>query len=258
MRFWDEQRQLWWQVSWRAPDLQPGTVLLVNLPSQRYFEDYEVWAPANLIYSPGDRTPDLAAQVVEEETARLVRLGAKDTRYMRVLIGIPRDYRSSLVVDWPSSESCVHVIDPGQPEAGLTSSSLVRSMAEFSKEMQVVLEAQPARPDESLFGAEPARGWCWYFQQASLARQRGDWAAAAALGRTVLAEGWTPGDRSEWMPFFQGLVNEGQTDDASIVAAEVLQDPGLAEELCARLGPEHFADAAGLERARSLLCSDAN
>lgn len=56
VRFWEEQQQLWWQLSWRAPHLQPNTTLLVKLPSFGFFEDYEVWAPANLIYYPEENS----------------------------------------------------------------------------------------------------------------------------------------------------------------------------------------------------------
>jgi hypothetical protein len=257
-RFWDEQRQLWWQLSWRAPGLQPGTVLLVNLPSQRYFEDYEVWGPANLIYAPDDRTPNLAAQVIEEETARKVQLGAQETRYMRVLIGIPRDYRSTLMVDWPSRQACVHVLGANQPEAGVTSGSLVRSMASFSKEDRVLPDAEPARPPERIFGAEPERNWCWYYQRASLARQTADWAFAADLGREAQAEGFSPSDRSEWMPFFQAYVNLGHADEAAHVADLILEDPPVAEQICSRLGVDHFSDDKAYQQAHEMLCREAD
>jgi hypothetical protein len=50
--FWEDQRELWWQLSWRAPQLKDGTVLLVEMPDQGFYEDYELWGPANLVYDP--------------------------------------------------------------------------------------------------------------------------------------------------------------------------------------------------------------
>jgi hypothetical protein len=255
-RFWDEQRQLWWQLAWRAPGLQPGTVLVVNLPSQRYFEDYEVWAPANLIYAPGDGTPDLAAQVIEEETARKVRLGLKETRYMRVLIGIPRDYASTLAVDWPSRDSCVHVLAAGQPENAVTSGSLMRSIAEHSSEALVLPNANTARPPERIFGPEPARGWCWYYQRASLARQQSDWARVMDLGEHARADGVAPSDLSEWMPFFQAYLNSGYTEQAEQVADLILQAPLVAAQICNQLSQEQFADGETFLQAQELMCPE--
>ena len=52
-RFWENQKTVWWQLWWRAPGLQDGTTLLVSMPEEAFFEDYEMWGPANLIYRPG-------------------------------------------------------------------------------------------------------------------------------------------------------------------------------------------------------------
>ncbi len=64
-RFWENQRAVWWQLWWRAPGLQDGTVLLVSIPEESFFEDYEMWGPANLIYRPGLQTITLGAEILE-------------------------------------------------------------------------------------------------------------------------------------------------------------------------------------------------
>jgi hypothetical protein len=86
-------------------------LLLVTLPSQRFFEDYEVWAPANLIYAPGRENPQIASEVVEELTAVKARQGVREVRSMRVVISIPRDYSKLLMASWPRAAACVHVLD---------------------------------------------------------------------------------------------------------------------------------------------------
>jgi hypothetical protein len=256
-RFWEEQRQLWWQLTWRAPGLEPGTVLMVNLPSQRYFEDYEIWGPANLIYAPGDRSPDLAAQVIAEDTADAVRLGSKDVRSMRVLIGIPRDFRNTLIVDWPSPGACVHVLGGSQPEDAFTSGRLVQSIAEYSRDDRVQLDAVAARPPQRLFGSEPDRAWCWYYQAAALARQQRDWPHVVEVAEQAGRLDLTPSDLSEWMPFFQGYVNVGDVEQARRVAGMIRQDGSLAEHICLRLNEHAFSDRASYRLGRSLLCSEA-
>ena len=255
-RFWQEQRQLWWQLTWRAPGLEPGTVLMMNLPSQRYFEDYEIWGPANLIYDPGDRSPDLAAQVVAEDTAPSVRLGSKDVRYMRVLIGIPRDFRNTLIVDWPSPEACVHVLGATQPETAFTSGSLVQSIAGYSRDDRIQLDAESPRPPQRVFGSEPDRAWCWYYQAASLARQRRDWARIVELAEEAQQLELRPSDLSEWMPFFQGYVNEGDLEQARRLAAMIRQDDLLSQHICSRVNQEGFSDRTTFLLARQVLCGE--
>jgi hypothetical protein len=257
-RFWEEQRQAWWQLAWRAPALEEGTVLVLNLPSQRYFEDYEVWAPANLIYDPGERQPKLAAQVLDEETVHSIEAEARETRNMRVLIEIPRDFGKLLVADWPRREACLHALDAGQPEAGVTASALVRAAAAHSRQDRIIATGQPASPPADLFGREPEKGWCWFYQRASLARQTGDWAAAAELGRQARSLGLAPGDMSEWMPFFQAYLNTGQSAEAQWTAEALRQDSLAAAQICGRMAPDDFSGDDAYRQARRLLCHEAD
>jgi hypothetical protein len=43
------------------------------------------------------------------------------------------------------------------------------------------------RPPEHIYGEEIARGWCYYYEQADLARQVGDWERVTALGEAAFA-----------------------------------------------------------------------
>ncbi|HET7009784.1 MAG TPA: hypothetical protein VFI11_03325 [Anaerolineales bacterium] len=253
-RFWEEQRQLWWQMVWRAPALEHGTVLVVNLPSQRYFEDYEVWAPANLIYAPERSNPVIAAEVIAEETVRKVLLAWDETRAMRVFIEIPRDYARTLVVDWPSGNACVHLVDGNQPELPSSSGSLMRAIAPYSRADLILTDAPAASPPERIFGREPTHGWCWYYQAASLARQRGDWERVVELANEAETLGFSPGDVSEWMPFFHGYLNTGDEAGARRLAAFVRGDEIARRELCSGLAQTYFLDRATFDLGTRLLC----
>jgi hypothetical protein len=253
-RFWEEQRTLWWQLTWRAPGLESGTVLVVNLPSQRYFEDYEVWGPANLIFDPGREQPAIAAQVLEEETARNIRASLQEVRSMRVLIAIPRDFSKTLLVEWPSTDSCVHVLEGVQPEVPAASGSLVRSIAGYSRGDLILADVAPARPPERIFGREPVRGWCWFYQTGALARQARDWPRVAEIAQEAERLNLTPLDPSEWMPFFQGYVNLGDEARARRLADLIRDDAVLQQELCSQLSGVYFLDHATFEQGRQLLC----
>jgi hypothetical protein len=252
--FWNEQRQFWWQLAWRAPDLQSGTVLLTTLPSQRYFEDYEVWGPANLIYRPGQADPTIASEVMEELTAEKVRLGAREVRSMRVLIAIPRNYNQTLVAAWPSTGSCVHVLDREQLEFPASLSSLVRSLGRYSDASLILPQAVPASPPSRIFGPEPERNWCWYYQTASLARQRGEWGRVVQLADEADLLDVRPGDPTEWLPFFYGYLNAGRTDEARQLATRIGADDLVRHDLCDHLTAHYFVDEATYALGRSLLC----
>jgi hypothetical protein len=54
--YWTYNRELWWQISWRAPMLKEGTLLFVSMPFG-FAEDYEVYTPGQhgLLSGPGDQ-----------------------------------------------------------------------------------------------------------------------------------------------------------------------------------------------------------
>ena len=70
-QYWDVQREMAWQLTWRAPDIQDDTLVMASLsggfnPQQ----DYEVWGPINLIYNPGTaKAPAIQAEVLNSDTA---------------------------------------------------------------------------------------------------------------------------------------------------------------------------------------------
>ncbi len=254
-RAWEDQRQMWWQLTWRAPGLEPGTVLLMQTPDFAFFEDYETWGPANLIYYPEARSPVLATEILTEHTAELVRLGARDARGMRKLIEFDRNFNFSLLAVMPSRGTCLHVLESAAPELPTDSESLVRSLVDYSHAERIVTEADPAIPPETIFGAEPKHTWCWYYQAAALARQRGDWRAIVELGEQVEQLGLKPLDRSEWMPFFQGYINLGMDEPAELAAVRIRDHEKTRHSLCDHLTQAYFADGESFLRGQELLCS---
>ena len=234
-KFWEAQRQLWWQLSWRAPQIEPGTVLLAQLPTDGFYEDYEAWGPANLIYYPDSAEILVAAEVLSEETAQKVRFGLHDFRGMRVIVGFPRNYNQTLVASRPTESSCVHFLDGQRPEIPVAADGLVRSLAPYSDvgRIDVSKTAAPSVPE--LFGPEPDHGWCYAYQRASLARQRGDWDEVLRLAQLVEDERLRPGDRSEWLPFLEGYVAAGQLDQAGQIAARIRYREEIRHGLCDRI-----------------------
>jgi len=230
--FWEAQQQLWWQLAWRAPQIEPGTVLLAELPVDGYYEDYEVWGPANLIYYPTSSGVQIASEVFTEATAEKVRLGVHDERGVREIAGFSRDYNRVLVASRPTVASCVHFLDGRRPEFPLEADGLVRSLAPYSNTSLIDLRQAPILELPGLFGPEPGHGWCTFYQQASQARQRGDWAEVLRLAVVVEDGDHRPLDRSEWLPFLEAYVAAGRTDQAAEIASRIGYDEEIRHSLC--------------------------
>jgi len=214
-QYWDYQREMWWQLTWRAPDIKDDTLVMAYItggfnPQQ----DYEVWGPLNLIYNPGPAAePAIQAEVLNSDTAYSIL--KKDVLNNRVRgIKLHRDFNNLLLLSLPSSNSCFHAVDGNLPVYSERESLLVQQVGEYSHVDRIIPTGLSPVPPASIFGSEPEHGWCYYYQKASLARQNGDWEEVGRLYDQTLELDLDTDDKSEIIPFFEALVNLGRYDDA--------------------------------------------
>ena len=86
----------------------------------------------------------------------------------------------------------------------------------------------------SVFGAEPAHTWCYYFEKADLARQTDNWAQVAEIGDQVFAIPYYPDDMSEYLPFVEAYARTGRWEDARDLTRKTADAmPILKPALCA-------------------------
>ncbi len=251
---WVNQKTFWWQISWRVPQLEPGTVLLVEIADSNFFEDYEIWGPANLIYGRESTTPKVFAEVLNNQTLDYVRLGARPWRSMRVLIVFQRDYNHTLVATMPSTTSCVHVLDGTSLELPQNADPRIQIAAKFSRLEQVQVWGTPASVPIEIFGPEPEHGWCYYYQKATLARQRGDWQEVARLGNEARSKGLKPYDKTEWMPFLMGYTVSGDYRTARQLAEIIRSEEITRHRLCDEVNLKAFPTEESAKIFSDLLC----
>lgn len=233
--YWETQRNFWWQMSWRAPQLKENTVLIADLPgSYPIEEDYEVWGPANIIYYPQPGPLKITSEVLNSASALKIKLGVETSRTMR-LVEVVRDFANTLVLSMPTTSSCLHVIDSGRPELSENEGVLIHFIAPSSHIDRIEVDAPEHQPPQSIFGPEPPHTWCYYYQKASLARQKGDWQTVVRLGDEARQRGLRARDYAEWMPFVDGYVYTGQYDIARGIIAIVKEYPNLRQQVCNQL-----------------------
>ena len=74
-----------------------------------------------------------------------------------------------------------------------------------------------------IYGDEPKHRWCYYFQKAELARQRGDWERAAQLGEEAYASGDHPNDPTENFVFIEAYAHIGAWGNAKQLSAGAMR-----------------------------------
>ena len=252
--FWEDQRELWWQLSWRAPQLKDGTVLLVEMPDQRFYEDYEVWGPANLVYSPNDDSLRVRSEIFTPGTLEKIRVGQTETRSLRDVLDFSRSYLNSLILTRPERTSCWHILDGSDPVFPRKTSAMIYATVRLSQTDQIDVNAPPNTPPVQIFGSEPEHGWCYYFQRASLDVQRKDWDSVARFADQVLGAGSKPIDQSEWLPFLKGLVMVGRDDDAEQMALWIRHNETIRHRQCDYLNDTALPDPVRQAFLHNILC----
>jgi hypothetical protein len=251
---WGDQRELWWQLSWRAPQLKEGTVLLVEMPDQRFYEDYEVWGPANLLYDPNGDSLRVRSEIFAPDTLEKIRVGQTENRNLRDILEFSRSYHNSLILTRPERTSCWHILDGNDPVFPQQTSAMIYATVRLSHIDQIEVNAPQSTPPVHIFGSEPEHRWCYYFQRASLEAQREDWDGVAQLTDQALEAGFKPIDRSEWLPFLKGLVMVGRNADAEQMALWIRDNGTVRHRQCDYLNETALPDPARQTYLREILC----
>ncbi len=228
----------WWQVSWRVPQFKDGTTLVASYPGQTGIsEDYFVWGPAGLIYSPQKQSTSpltirVPAAILTQDITLQILAGRGHLDSVRRGNASEQDYSNVLVLAQAAPDGCVRVIDGSQPELSSSDAQSILLVAPRSKIQNVLLTADHPQPPAAVFGSEPPHGWCYYYEKASLAAQSGDWSTVVKLGDEAVSRGYHPADRVEWLPFLKAYVILGQREQIHPLVSILGADPYLKLEAC--------------------------
>lgn len=235
-RDWAQQKAFFWQMRWRIPGLQPGTTVFTNDLPMHAYSDNSLTAPLNWIYAGENPTAEVQYALYFPS----VRLG-RSLPALQPGLTINQDYlvgkftgsTSQVIMLYYSPPSCLRLIDPEIERHYLGLPIEVREAAVLSSS-QWIDPAGDARLPAQFYAPEPAHGWCYYFEQADLARQQGDWEQAAALGDAAFALDDFPNDPMERLVFIEAYANTGQWQRALELSAESQRvTPVMQEPLCA-------------------------
>jgi hypothetical protein len=252
-------KMFWWQVSWRAPQLQKNTTLIADYPIGGAEEDYFVWGPASLLYYPDKQNPEaiqpgLFATVLNSNAVVKILTRERQQYDNRKNIITYPNYRNILVLSQPTLDSCVHVIDGNQPEYSRDEADSVRVVGAYSEVEHVLTEEAPHTPPEVVFGPEPSDDWCYYYEKADLARQRGEWEEVLSLGIESQDKGFAPQDKIEWIPFLQAYAVAGDVHRLTEMAPAVTGEPYISLQVCQQIGAMQGLSDPVKEVVNSLYC----
>ncbi|MEL7645597.1 MAG: hypothetical protein AAGU04_04945 [Anaerolineaceae bacterium] len=239
---WERQKDFFWQLSWRAPGLEPGTALVTSeISFGKYFSGTALNGPLNLIYSPTDNSENINNII-------LLLDGPQKEYVPEYVAGIPIDYNlrglqftgntDKLLVFSMPDNNCLRVLSPTEIPDGdvsIRKPSLWQGLPALSRLDTIITDpAQAALPPERFFGPEDRNQWCYYFEKADLARQKQDWAAVIQLYDDALKLDLGPNAASEYVPLFEAFLRSDQVEKAYQLHSQLFDwFPGDRAHWCA-------------------------
>jgi hypothetical protein len=143
-------------------------------------------------------------------------------------------------------------MDARWPDLSVSEKDSFILIAPKSKIENVITDAQNVTLPVSVFGPEPSRNWCYFYEKADLARQQEDWAAIAKIGKEATQLGLQPNDQIEWMPFLQAYAVLGDEAQVKQISTRINTEPFYKQQACqnlqvmSRLTPQMRVYADGL------------
>lgn len=197
-----------WQLAWRAPGLEKGTILVSDeIPLDRY-SDSDISPIVNWQYAPDNRGLNYDYKYFDLDLR-------EETYYTDPNTAVPVDhtYRTHSFISntektlglFYRKNGCLQMIDtqtknyPDLPEsleriAGISDTGLILTDTDIS-----------AVPPQSI-GPEPEHGYCYYYQKTALAQQTGDSTAAYSYASEILASDLRPVYAPDLAPVVLALI----------------------------------------------------
>ena len=216
LRDWQMQKNLFWQLTWRAPGIKPDTLVLMN-EKLSFSADNSISAPLNWIYAP-DNKSDKIDYVLFYPTNRvnssLPELQLNIPIHYDYLAGTFDGNTSDALAFYYDPPACLRLLEPDLDSNNhfIIDYSLMREASALSNADRITAKQQAVMP--AIYGPEPAHGWCYYFEKADLARQLGAWDEVAKLGNKAFKLDDYPNNPIERFVFIEGYAHTGDWDKA--------------------------------------------
>lgn len=254
---WNIQKDLFWQMTWRAPGLKPDTLVLLNEGALHYYADNSLSVALNWIYAPDNHTEHIE-YVLFYPTTRL----RNDLPKLEPGLPITYDYlagkfngnTSQTVAMYYAPPGCLRILDPEIESRNrlIPEKSLMRFAANISDPGLIVNEPRAKMP--AVYGPEPEHGFCYYFQQAELARQYKDWDSVVKNGEIALSLSDHPYEPAEQFVFIEGYAHVGEWERAVDLSKDAYDvSPDITGRMLCGLWSRIVAETTdSLERSAAL------
>jgi hypothetical protein len=236
---WIRQKRFYWQLYWRAPEVEPGTAFFADGTVFTYVADYPLAFALNTLYDSAGQGAQLPYWFFELDSG--FYWYPQDYLKGQEITGSLRNYSfqsdslDSLLMDYNHrSGNCLWILDEQD--------SLINELTDLTREAlpishlgRIGMDGEiESYPPVSIFGSEPKHDWCYFFQMADAAHQVNNLEKIIEMERTVHQRGLEPNNKLEWLPFIDTYAANGYWEEASQITLEKFEvSPITRNTFCA-------------------------
>ena len=236
-RDWSKQADIYWQMAWRIPGLEPNTVLLTYEMPIDYETDASFTAPINWIYAPEFTRSNLPYMLLNTE--KRIGGGALPSLEPGTEVFYPyrtvdfRSTTSNAVVIYMPRSGCLRVLDPARGDGDIYAKYQDAPIDAIPLSDPSRIKVDQQTPVLPAFIPEPKHDWCYYYTKAGLALQKNDYSLVKQLGNEAVSKGFLPQDQNEWLVFIEANAMIGKLDTAEKLSIDALgEDPRVRRGVC--------------------------
>jgi hypothetical protein len=216
-RDWLKQQDLYWQLAWRIPAMQPNTLLMTDQLPLDNETDLSLTAPINWMYAPEYTRSNLPYALIYTEkrlggTLPSFERGEQIKMYFRT-VNFDGSTSQAIVFFMPRN-GCVRVLDSKLGDEitySKQSGYLVKAIALSNPDL---ILTKPKETAKIPFLSEPEHTWCYYYTKAELARQQQDWEQIIRLYDQATSLHYQPTDPLELLVFIEAQAMTGNIQAA--------------------------------------------
>jgi hypothetical protein len=226
-RDWENLQRFSWQMSWRIPGIQPGTVVFSNEMPFKYFSDLSLTGFLNVTYGKHGES-SLVPYIYYFPTVRktdkgALTMSADQSISHNLYIGNFEGNTNQSITLYYAPPACLRILDPEiESDNWILPLYLRQTAALSSNGSSLIQPIQNVNLIEPIFKNEPEHGWCYAFEKADLARQQQDWQRVVNIGDQIIVADTKPADPTEWLVYIEGYANTNQWQRAKELSETAL------------------------------------
>ena len=249
---WQEQQNYFEQISWRAPQMMPGTAIVALNRLSEFMPTSSTSAALNTLYPQSKDQVQvdywgfdlgLTANVEAIEQGDVLK-----SSYRGIIFNA--EDAESLLFTYQPEGGCLWLLTPLDANNDYLPFEH-RALASSSNLNRILPEKQSSGSfEEAIFGSQSSESWCSFYQRAELARQFGNWQDVIDLMNEAEEKGFSANYGGEGLALVEANARLGNWGKAELGSEEILakhvRNSSMLCALWAQLSAYGILNEAGL------------